>query len=122
MDRRAEPRFSIDVSARVTLLAEPPVTVEGRIVNASGRGLRIEVGSPVPASIPVRVDVGDSVLLGETCYCAPEGGHYSVGLQLDQILAEVSELARHVDGLLRRGDALTSCASGPSVPAARPIG
>ena len=105
MDRRAEPRVPTDLIARLTVLAEPSITVEGRVINASGRGLRILVDAPVPVNLPVRIDTGDSVLLGEICYCAPEGGHFGVGLQLDEVLAEVSELARHVDTLLGRGQA-----------------
>jgi hypothetical protein len=91
MERRREPRFSAETPALVTLLGSEQERLEGRVVNASGRGLRLLLNG--------------YILLGEVCYSTPEGSEYAVGLALEQALAELTELARMVDSLLRQ-DAL----------------
>lgn len=100
MGKRREPRVSVDSSARVTVLGENPRTIDGRVVNASGRGLRLLLNSPLPVGAAVQVELGQTMLLGEVCYAVPEVRSYAVGLELDQMLSGLSELARQVDTLL----------------------
>ena len=100
MERRREERFEADKPASVTILGEDPISLSGNIANASGRGLRILVDRPIPVNSAVRIDVDDRLLLGEVCYSVPEGNGFAVGLFLEQVLHEVTDVARLVDAIL----------------------
>lgn len=102
MDRRQEPRVETDQEVNITLVGEHPATYVGRVINFSGRGMRLVLAQPLPRKAPIRVDWNDSLLLGEVCYNAQQGDHYAVGLTLDQALlgvAELSQLARAIGPL-----------------------
>lgn len=88
MDRRQEPRFETDQPAMVTLLGEGRFTRPGVIKNVSGRGMRVELDAPLPLNAAVRVDARDMMLLGEVCYCEPDGQAYALGIMLEQVLYE----------------------------------
>ncbi len=103
MERRREERFETDRQAIVTVLDGDKTSIAGRVVNASGRGLRLLVDRPIPVNSPVRVDLDGQLLLGEVCYTAPEGADVAVGLSLDQVLHDVTEVAKLVDAILGEG-------------------
>jgi hypothetical protein len=111
MDRRSEHRFDSDKPVRVTLLGAEPRTFDGRVVNFSGRGMRLSVDEAVPPRGPVRVDWGDSILVGEICYVAEADGKYAVGLLLDRALKHLTELTHLAEAILD-----TQPASAPHPP------
>lgn len=92
MDRRREPRFECKQNACITLLDGSPVPLEGTLVNISADGARLTVGEPLPINVPVRVDVGETLLLGDVCYCQPEAEGYSVGIALAHAVVEATSL------------------------------
>jgi hypothetical protein len=94
MDLRCEPRFRADEPVKVTLLGEPETVISGRIVNLSGKGMRLMLESPAPLGAAIRVEIDGTILLGEVCYCYPEGATYAAGLQLEQALTLSEELGR----------------------------
>ncbi|MCS6954641.1 MAG: PilZ domain-containing protein [Bryobacteraceae bacterium] len=99
MERRSEPRYSARGPAEVTLLADNPVSLRGRIVNLSGRGMRIWLPEVVPVGAPVRVDYEGAVFLGEICYCNAEEDGYSAGFQLEHVVSMSDELAALIRAL-----------------------
>jgi len=56
--------------------------------------MRLLLSARVSPGDPVKIDMGDGLLLGEICYCQTEGIAFLVGVELDQALAGLSELAR----------------------------
>jgi hypothetical protein len=48
----------------------------------------------VPLGAAVKVEWSQTLLLGEVCYCRPEGEGFVVGLQLEHALYTTAELAR----------------------------
>ena len=98
MDLRSEPRFPTDEPVRVTVLGGTKFEANGRIVNVSGRGMRLRINARVPVGAAIRVDVDGSLLLGEVAYCQADGEFFAVGLQLEQALTISEELSR----LMRR--------------------
>lgn len=100
MDLRSEPRFPTDEPVKVTVLGDSKVEIDGRIVNVSGRGMRLRINARVPVGAAIRVDVGGSVLLGEAAYCQADGDAYAAGLQLEQALTISEELSRLMRRLL----------------------
>lgn len=99
MDRRRQPRFSAHQEARITLLGDQPLELEGRLENLSQRGARLLLGRPLPLNAAVQVDLRDSVLLGEVCYVQPESGKFAVGLALDQVFRRMPELVPLIEAL-----------------------
>jgi len=100
MERRSVPRYPANEPARVTVLGDTNRALAGRMVNLSGRGMRLLLDQDVPVGVPVRVDVDGTILLGEVCYCAMEGNSYCVGIDLEHALTMSEELAALMRGLL----------------------
>lgn len=96
MDQRREPRFEADQPVVVTVLTEPPTSVEGRVRNASGRGLGLFTIAPVPPGAAIRIEIDDSVVLGEAIYCRGEADGHFIGVELDQVLVGLTELGRNL--------------------------
>lgn len=78
----------------VTVLGSHALQISGTAIDISGRGLRLLLSGRVGPGDPVKIDMDDSLLLGEVCYCQTQGSDYIVGVEIDQALAGLSELAR----------------------------
>ncbi|HLK68096.1 MAG TPA: PilZ domain-containing protein [Bryobacteraceae bacterium] len=97
MDQRREPRFVADQPVIVTVLGEQERQLSARICNASGRGLAIEVPSPVPPGSALKLEVDDAMVLGEAVYCRyHDGTSYLIGVQMDQMLCGLLELHKRL--------------------------
>jgi hypothetical protein len=92
-DRRAELRFPVHQPVQLTLLDDSNHQFEATITEVSGRGMRIVAHRALPLSAPVRLDLDDSLVLGEVCYCSPDGDKFVIGLQLQHSLLRLAELA-----------------------------
>jgi hypothetical protein len=71
------------------------------VVDASERGLRLTMQSPLPLDSAVRIDLQNELLLGEVCYCQQSPQGYVVGVELQQSLSnlnDLSNLARAIFG------------------------
>ena len=121
MDRRIESRFHVDESVQVTVLDQTQPVVAGRLVNLSGKGMRLSLDSEVPVGAPVRVDMDGTMLLGEVCYCYPEGATWALGLRLEHALTHSDDLARLMRQLV--GDSTRGCGdlSNTGAPAHDPV-
>jgi len=96
MNKRREPRFQADQSVVVTILTDPQIRLDARVKNASGRGLGLVTAVAVPSGAPLRIEFEDSIVLGESIYCrADRDGHF-IGVELDQVLVGLTELARNL--------------------------
>jgi hypothetical protein len=103
MDRRSEIRVNVDQPVRVTVLGEYRHQMEGNAIDLSGHGMRIVLPRRVAPGNAVRIDLDDAMLLGDVCYCCPNVRGFTVGVQLDQALAGLAELARF-NNALREGE------------------
>jgi hypothetical protein len=100
VERRKQTRYDVVQAVQVTILDEPPVKLNGRIVNVSGGGFQIHTDGPIRLNSAVRVDLTDAVLLGEVCYCCQESdGLYAIGMESQQILSHTSEFAKLMKSL-----------------------
>jgi hypothetical protein len=79
---------------RVTALGTYRRKMDGIAVDLSGRGLRILLPDPVDPGDALKVELADTLLLGEVCYCSPQDYGFIVGLQIDQVLSGLADLAR----------------------------
>jgi hypothetical protein len=99
MEQRREPRFRADQPVLVTILNEPEIRLEARVTNASGRGLGLVTPIPVAPGSAIRIEMDDSMMLGEAIYCRSDRDGYFLGVELDQILVGLTELSRNLAAL-----------------------
>ena len=97
MDQRREPRFRTDQEVAITLLGAESWCETGRVINASGRGLAIALPQPISPGTAIKIEIDDSLVLGEAVYCRDAAGSYLVGVELDQVLCGLSQLARKLE-------------------------
>lgn len=100
MDRRSTPRTDNVRPVQLVLLGDQETKVEVMLQDLSEGGAKIKTPFPIRAGSPVRLDVDDSILLGEAVYCAQDTSGCFVGLQFEQCLGRVSDLQHLVDALL----------------------
>jgi hypothetical protein len=96
MEQRREPRFEADRPVTVTVLTEPPTRLEARVQNASGRGLGLLIPEAVDPGAAIRIEIDDSMVLGEAIYCRHERDGHFIGVELDQVLVGLTELGRNL--------------------------
>jgi len=94
MDQRREPRFVLDQCVTVTILGGSGTRFKARVKNAAGRGLGLEMSHPVGIGSALKIEIEDSILLGESMYCRSENGAYFVGVELEQGLFGLGALHR----------------------------
>jgi hypothetical protein len=100
MDLRSQLRLEADEPVHVTVLGEGEAQLLGRITNYSANGMAIVVGSKVSIGAAVKVEWTDTLLLGEVCYCRRVGEGFAIGLRLEHVVHNTSELARLAKRLL----------------------
>src|SRR5438270_9906732 len=98
MEQRREPRFTSDQPVVVTVLTQPELRLDARVRNASGRGLGLIAPLPVSPGAAIRIDLDDSIVLGEAVYCRSELDGHFIGIELDQMLVGLTELGRKLSG------------------------
>ncbi len=94
MDRRREPRIRAYQTVQLTVLEDPEYNAPANATQLSLHGMRLILDRPIPVNAPVKVVCDDWLGLGEVCYCRFEREHYVVGLQLEQVLIGLEELAK----------------------------
>jgi len=92
-DRREYPRIPTDEPVIVTVLGPNSSKRTGRVRDISAKGVRLVLDEAIPISIPLRIDVFDTMLLGEACYCTLIDQEYHAGIRLEHFVANVQELA-----------------------------
>ena len=74
-EQRATPRVEVQANAILQALGNSPETngppMAVTIVDSSDRGIRLRGSVPMNAGQAVTVEIGESMFLGEVCYCAP---------------------------------------------------
>lgn len=78
----------------------PSEPVAARIVERSDYGMRIEISEPLAPATLVRLDLADTLVLGEVAWCAKVGDHHEIGLRMEQSLQHLGDLRRLVSSLL----------------------
>jgi hypothetical protein len=94
MNQRREPRFEAEQSVWITLFGEPDIQLKARIKNVSVRGLGLELQGPVAIGTALKINLDDGLLLGEVIYCRADEASYYVGVELEQALCGLAELAQ----------------------------
>ncbi len=93
MDRRREPRIRAYETVNLTVLGDSGFTTPANAIQISPHGMRLVVDQPIPVNAAIKVVCDDWLALGEVCYCQSQREHFVVGLQLEQALVGLEELA-----------------------------
>jgi PilZ domain len=93
MSQRREPRFNAEQSVWITLFGEPDIRLPARIKNVSARGIGLELQGPVAIGTALKLELDDSLLLGEVIYCRQDEAAFYVGVELEQALCGLADLA-----------------------------
>jgi hypothetical protein len=94
MNQRREPRLEANQPVRVTLFGEPDIRLLARVKNVSRRGMGFEIEGPVSTGTAVRIDIDDAFFLGEVIYCRQDESSFYVGVELEQVLFGLTDLAQ----------------------------
>ena len=94
MEKRREPRFEVDQVISLSFLVENGVTLPARVRNCSGRGLGLSLPGMIEPGTAIQIQADDALVLGEVVYSRREGDGCYAGVQLEQTLKGLSELAR----------------------------
>jgi hypothetical protein len=111
MDSRQEARLEVDQEVAVTLLGDVETTFTGKIVNISGRGLCLASRETLPAGAALKIELADTLILGEVIYCRAQESGFHAGIALEQALYHTRDLAalgRRLLGRETRSEATTT--------------
>jgi hypothetical protein len=101
MERRKHPRFPVNTPVRLTPLFGEESSYDGHLEQISGAGARVCSPTELPQGTPLRLDLPDTMLLGECVYCQPSGEGFTLGIHLEHSLGNVGELRRLMGALAR---------------------
>jgi hypothetical protein len=105
-ERRREERVEVDCSTTLYVISEDSDSIPIRIVDISGSGMKIEMEAPLRPGILVKVNLPDSLLLGEVVWSSGESAPYCAGIRIEHSLLNLTRvrgLAMDILGGERRG-------------------
>ena len=94
MNQRRAPRFETDQCVSVTLFGEPDIRLTARIKNVSARGVGLALRGPVAIGTALKIELDDGLILGEVIYCREDEAFFYVGVELEQALSGLLDLAQ----------------------------
>jgi hypothetical protein len=94
MNERREPRFETNQPIWITLFGEPDIRLPARIKNVSARGIGLQLQGPVAIGTALKFELDDALLLGEVIYCREDEASFYVGVELEQALCGLAQLAK----------------------------
>ena len=94
MEQRREHRVPTEQPIVLTVLGDLERRLTATIKNASGRGLGIISPEFVPLGAAVKLEIGDSIFLGESMYCKSMEDAYFLGIELTEVLCGLAALSR----------------------------
>lgn len=86
-DRRKEPRYPSDGSARVLVpFLFGPLTFNACVLDVSKSGMRLNISAPLAPGTLVQVELKNLVATGAVRHCRRDEEGYSMGIQLDAVV------------------------------------
>jgi len=102
VQRKMEIRFQPDQPVRLSILSDVPQALTAFIISLNGRNAVLRVSQAIPAGSAIRLDLDDSMLIGEISACAA-GEHFEIQLHIKEAIPSMSDLARLVSALMCEG-------------------
>jgi hypothetical protein len=89
-EQRSIPTEEIEV----TVLGDDQFCVTGRVLDVSGRGLGLSLPAFLPPGSAIKVELGETLLLGEITYCVPQNDTFRAGVQVKHRLPGLARIHR----------------------------
>ena len=87
------------MTARVTLLDSPDISLMGRLANLSAHGLSLILDRELPAGTSVKVQWGTAEFSGEVIYCRHNGHEFLSGLRVEDPVYDTARSSLSGKGL-----------------------
>jgi hypothetical protein len=100
MEKRKEPRVPANQKAAITVLGEPEIHLSCRLVDVSAKGMRLALQQALEPGAALKIELDDTLLLGEVVYCRAAEEAFEAGVALEHAIFQTSELARLAARLL----------------------
>jgi hypothetical protein len=94
MERRRQIRSQQSEVIEVAVLGEGHSCMIGRILDESEHGIALRLPASVPPGTPIKIEAGDTLILGEVSQCTPQDGRFRVGLVVKHRLVGLADLHR----------------------------
>jgi hypothetical protein len=94
MENRRNNRIPLERPIVLTVLGDPELRIEASVKNASPRGIGIVAQQPLAAGTAVKIEIGDSMFLGEIMYCRAGEDGFFTGIELTEVLTGLAALSR----------------------------
>lgn len=111
MERRQHPRIPVNSPVRFTTLLGDCIIADGKLEQLSGAGARVTSPVPLQPGTPLRLDLADTLLLGECVHCQAVEGGFALGIHLEHSLGNVGELRRLMSALMNEAQTPNSAGS-----------
>ena len=103
VQRKMEIRFQPDQPVRLSILSDVPQAITAFIISLNGRNAVLRVPQAIPAGSAIRLDLDDSMLIGEISGCAAGEEHFEIQFHIKEAIPSMSDLARLVSALMCEG-------------------
>lgn len=87
-------RLAIDQPVAVLVLGGEEIREAARVRNVSPAGIQLVSNRVIPAGSAIKIELDNSMALGEVVYCVAEGDHSIMGVKLEHVLNGLAELQR----------------------------
>jgi hypothetical protein len=94
MERRTEIRVAMGEPVTVVILGGKEARETAHVRQVSSAGLELVSDRMIPAGSAVKIEMDNSLALGEVIYCVAEGDHSLLGVKLEHVLNGLAELRR----------------------------
>lgn len=98
-----EIRFQPNQPVRLSVLSGLPQTLTAVIVHLNGRDAKLQASQYIPTGSAIRIDLDDSMLLGEITGCISEQEQFGIAVNITEAIPSMSDLARLVSALMCHG-------------------
>jgi hypothetical protein len=101
MENRRVDRVPVEKPIILTILGDPEIRLVAIAKNASPRGIGIVNSESLAAGAAVKIEIGDSIFLGEVMYCRPMDQGFFGGIELRQALTGLRSVEQAGAGVSR---------------------
>jgi len=107
VERKMEISYLPDQPVRLTVLGAPQYTVAAQMTTLAGRRANLRLQNAVAHGAAVRIDLNDSLLLGEVSTCIAEADGFVATVGVEEAIPSLSDLAKLVSAVMSEARPVT---------------
>jgi hypothetical protein len=100
VERTTDIQYRPDQTVPLNILGDSPEALTAQIVTLSGRRASLKVHGNIAAGTAVRIDLNDSMLLGEIAGCVSGVSGFVAHVEVIEAIPSMSDLARLVSAVM----------------------